>query len=80
MFSLFYDIFIAVPAPRVLSFVWENALFYREVKLFLTFSEMFFKLQGYRLNNATVCETPILKIFKLLEKAFSSLTIHRKFS
>ena len=65
---------------KVLSFVWENVLFYKEVKLFLTFSEMLFKLQGYRLNNATVCETPILKIFKLLEKAFSSLTIHRKFS
>ena len=65
---------------KVLSFVWENVLFYREVKLLLTFSEKFFKLQGYRLNNATVYETPILKIFKLLEKAFSSLTIHRNFS
>ena len=65
---------------KVLSFVWENVLFYREVKLLLTFSEKFFKLQGYRLNNATVCETLILKIFKLLEKVFSSLTIHRNFS
>ena len=66
---------------KVLSFVWEKVLLYREVKLLITFSETFFKLfKSYRFNNATVCETPILKIFKLLEKVFFSLTVHRKFS
>ena len=30
---------------KVLSFVCEKVLFYREVKLLITFSEMFFKLQ-----------------------------------
>ena len=30
---------------KVLSFVWEKVLFYREVKLLITFSGTFFKLQ-----------------------------------
>ena len=41
------------------------------------FGKAFLKIESYKLNNATVCETPMLNIFKLLKKVFSSVTVHR---
>ena len=35
---------ISMEWAKVLSSVWEKVLFYIEVKLLITFSEMFFKL------------------------------------
>ena len=68
----------------VLSFVWEKELFHREVIYFLInnlFWKRFSILKSNRLNNATACEIPMpKKVFKLLEKVFSSLSVHRKTS
>ena len=51
---------------KVPSFVWEKV--------------RFADFKSYMFNSATVCETPMLKIFKLLEKVFSIQTVHRKSS
>ena len=42
------------------------------------FGNVFLNCKSYMLDNATVCETPMLNIFILLEKVFSSLKVHRK--
>ena len=48
---------------KVLSFVWEKYYFIEKLYIFflMTFSETLFKPQEYRLINATVRETPMLK-------------------
>ena len=69
---------ISMEWAKVPSFVWEKVLFYREVKLLITFSGTFSSFKSYMLNNAAARENLILKIFKLMEKVFYSLTIHRK--
>ena len=59
---------ISTKWAKVLSFVWEKYFFIQKSSLLITFLVMFFKL--YRLNNATVCETRMLKkVFKTLEKS-----------
>ena len=52
---------------KVLSFVWEKVLFYREVKLLITFTETFFSsFKSYRLTSATVYEIFIYLFYLLL--------------
>ena len=61
----------------VLYFVLEKALCYTQVKVFLfnnLFGNVFSNFQSNSLNNATVCETPMLKkYFNFWKKVFSSL-------
>ena len=69
---------------KVLSFVWEKVLFYREVICFLI-NNLFEKVfQTSRVIDLITLLSDCMwisdtkKVFKLLEKVFSSLTAHRK--
>ena len=70
--------------PKVLSFVWEKVLFYREVICFII-NNLFEKVfQTSRVIDLITLLSDCMwisdtkKVFKLLEKVFSSLTAHRK--
>ena len=54
---------ISTEWAEVLSFIWETEPFHREVICFLInlFWKRFSNFKSNRLNNATVCETPMLK-------------------
>ena len=71
---------ISIEWAKVLYFVWEKALFYRELSFLIDslLGNVFLNFKNHKLNNATVCETPMLNISKLPEKVISSLTVHRK--
>ena len=53
---------ISTEWAKVLSFVWEKQLFHREVICFLI-NYFSYNSKSNRLNNATVCETPMLKMY-----------------
>ena len=71
---------ISMEWAKVLAFLWEKVLFWREVKFsyWSPFRKRFLNFKSYKLNNSTVCKTLMLNVFILLEKVFSSLTVHRK--
>ena len=75
---------ISTEWAKVLSFVWEKVLFYREIICFL-FNNLFWnvfqtsKIMGLiMLLPNCMWNSDAKKVFKLLEKVFSSLTVHRK--
>ena len=77
---------ISTEGPKVLSFIWEKVLFYKEVTCFLI-NNLFGKdFQTSRviglitLLSNCVWNSDTKKVFKLLEKVFSSLRVHRKSS
>ena len=70
------------PFAKVLSFVWEKLLFYREVTCFLI-NNLFGKVfQTSRviglitLLSTCMWNSDAKKVFKLLENVFSSLSVH----
>ena len=72
------------PFAKVLSFVWEKLLFHREVTCFLI-NNLFGKVfQTSRviglitLLSKFMWNSNVKKVFKLWEKVFSSLKVHRK--
>ena len=65
---------------KVLSFVWEKVLFYREVKLLITFTETFFQASRAIGLPALLYTKSDTENIKNPGKVFSRLTIHRKFS
>ena len=75
---------ISTEWAKVLSFVWEKVLFYRKVIFFLINNLFQNVFQTWRIISLIMllsycmwnCDTK--KVFKLLEKVFSSLTVHRK--
>ena len=75
---------ISTELAKVLSFVWEKLLFYREVICFVINNVLGNVFQTSRviglitiLSNC-MWSSDAKKVFKLLEKVFSSLTAHRK--
>ena len=64
---------ISTECAKVLSFVWEKELFHREVICFLINNLFRNVFQTSRVIGLTM-----LLYVKLLEKVFSSLTVHRK--
>ena len=55
---------ISTEWAEVLSFIWETELFHREVICFLInnlYWKRFSNFESNRLNNTTVCETPMPK-------------------
>ena len=69
---------------KVLSFVWEEVLFYREVICFLInhlFGNAFQTSRAIdliTLQSNCMWNSDAKKVFKLLGKVFSSLIVHRK--
>ena len=74
---------ISTEWAKVLSFIWEKVLFYREVICFINtlFGNVFqtSRVIGLiTLLSKCMWNCNAKKVFKLLEKVFSSLTVHRK--
>ena len=75
---------ISTEWAKVASFVWEKVSFYREVTCFLInnlFGNVFqtSRVKGLiTLLSNCMWSSDAKKVFKLLKKVFSSLTVHRK--
>ena len=73
---------ISMEWPKVLSFVWEKVLFHREVICFLINNLFWNVFQISRvidliaLLSDCMWNSDAKKVFKLLEKVISSLTVH----
>ena len=70
---------ISTEWAKVLSFVWEKVLFYREVICFLINNLFGNAFQTSRVIDliTLLSDSDVKKVFKLLEKVFSCLTVYR---